>query len=114
MWLLCCRVVHINEPSGDAATNAYLLQYDSAHGTWQHECSGEGSKLVRRSLGWYRSHAEHPPRYLLQLAAYNPGLAGGQTVGSKELTYSQERDPAAVPWGGASLASALEAPVEPP
>ena len=44
-----CRLVHINEPTGDAATNAYLLQYDSAHGTWQHECSGEGSKLVRRT-----------------------------------------------------------------
>ena len=54
---------------GDANTNAYLLQYDSAHGTWGHECSGEGSKM---------------------------------TIGGKELTYSNSRDPAAVPWGGPS------------
>jgi glyceraldehyde 3-phosphate dehydrogenase len=59
------EVVHINEPAGDAATNAYLLQYDSAHGVWGRECSAD---------------------------------EGGLILGDKRVTFSAERDPAAINW----------------
>ena len=59
------EIVHINEPAADAATNAYLLQYDSAHGVWPHECSGEGKEML---------------------------------LGGRKVSYSQERDPAAIDW----------------
>ena len=42
---------------GDAGTNAYLLQYDSSHGTWPHEGTGEGGKMVRRSCSASRTAA---------------------------------------------------------
>ena len=29
--------VHINDPAGDAATHAHLLNFDSVHGRWTHE-----------------------------------------------------------------------------
>jgi glyceraldehyde 3-phosphate dehydrogenase len=31
------EVLHINDPAGDAATLAHLLNFDSVHGRWQHE-----------------------------------------------------------------------------
>lgn len=37
--------VHINEISGDARTSAHLLQFDSVHGTWPHECIEESGKI---------------------------------------------------------------------
>ncbi|QFU24621.1 ArsJ-associated glyceraldehyde-3-phosphate dehydrogenase [Shewanella eurypsychrophilus] len=33
--------VHINDPAGDAKTLAHLLTFDSIHGRWQHEATGE-------------------------------------------------------------------------
>ncbi|WP_299491348.1 ArsJ-associated glyceraldehyde-3-phosphate dehydrogenase [uncultured Shewanella sp.] len=32
--------VHINDPAGDAKTLAHLLNFDSIHGTWQHQAEG--------------------------------------------------------------------------
>ncbi|AHL75605.1 glyceraldehyde-3-phosphate dehydrogenase [Stutzerimonas stutzeri] len=38
--------VHINDPAGDAATHAHLLNFDSVHGRWQHEAGSEGDQVV--------------------------------------------------------------------
>ncbi|TDR45616.1 glyceraldehyde-3-phosphate dehydrogenase (NAD+) [Tahibacter aquaticus] len=38
--------VHINDPAGDPATLAHLLNFDSIHGRWVHEAQAEGSALV--------------------------------------------------------------------
>jgi len=38
--------VHLNEPNGDAATAAHLLEFDSVHGRWDRRISGEGVQLV--------------------------------------------------------------------
>jgi glyceraldehyde 3-phosphate dehydrogenase len=37
--------VRINDPAGDAATLAHLVNFDSVHGRWQHEASGAGEAL---------------------------------------------------------------------
>lgn len=38
--------VHINDPSGDAATFSHLLNFDSVHGRWRHESTSCGSSIV--------------------------------------------------------------------
>ncbi|SDU25613.1 ArsJ-associated glyceraldehyde-3-phosphate dehydrogenase [Halopseudomonas salegens] len=38
--------VQINDPAGDAATHAHLLNFDSVHGRWQHEARAEGNDIV--------------------------------------------------------------------
>lgn len=38
--------VHINDPSGDAATFSHLLNFDSVHGRWRHESTSSGSSIV--------------------------------------------------------------------
>lgn len=38
--------VHVNDPSGDAATFAHLLNFDSVHGRWTHEATAEDGDLV--------------------------------------------------------------------
>ncbi|HBB21805.1 MAG TPA: type I glyceraldehyde-3-phosphate dehydrogenase, partial [Pseudomonas sp.] len=38
--------VQINDPAGDAAAHAHLLNFDSVHGRWQHEASADGDCLV--------------------------------------------------------------------
>ncbi|WP_432697528.1 ArsJ-associated glyceraldehyde-3-phosphate dehydrogenase [Marinobacterium sp. YM272] len=38
--------VHINDPAGDAATLAHLLNFDSVHGRWNHEASTEGDRIL--------------------------------------------------------------------
>ncbi|MDA0426342.1 ArsJ-associated glyceraldehyde-3-phosphate dehydrogenase [Stutzerimonas frequens] len=38
--------VQINDPAGDAATYAHLLNFDSVHGRWQHEASADGDRLA--------------------------------------------------------------------
>lgn len=38
--------VHINEISGDAASAAHLLKFDSVHGIWGHESTTSGGHLV--------------------------------------------------------------------
>ncbi len=34
--------IQINDPGGDAATLAHLLNFDSVHGRWQHEAIARG------------------------------------------------------------------------
>lgn len=36
----------INDPAGDAATLAHLLNFDSVHGRWRHEATHDGDALV--------------------------------------------------------------------
>ena len=38
--------VRINDPGGDAATLAHLLNFDSVHGRWQHDASHDGDAIV--------------------------------------------------------------------
>jgi len=38
--------VQINDPAGDPATLAHLLNFDSVHGRWNHEATAEGDALV--------------------------------------------------------------------
>ncbi len=40
------ELVHVNEIGGDAACAAHLLYFDSVHGRWDRECSGEGNSLT--------------------------------------------------------------------
>jgi glyceraldehyde 3-phosphate dehydrogenase len=51
--------VHINEIACDAAGSAHLLQLDSVHGTWPHDCSGNGDELSvdGRAIGYSRTRA---------------------------------------------------------
>lgn len=37
--------VHINDPAGDAATLAHLVNFDSVHGRWREEAIAEGTTL---------------------------------------------------------------------
>lgn len=38
--------IRINDPAGDAATHAHLLNFDSVHGRWQHEARSADDCLV--------------------------------------------------------------------
>lgn len=38
--------VRINDPAGDAATHAHLLNFDSVHGRWQHEAAADDGCVV--------------------------------------------------------------------
>ncbi|MBU2099099.1 MAG: type I glyceraldehyde-3-phosphate dehydrogenase, partial [Gammaproteobacteria bacterium] len=38
--------VRINDPAGDAATHAHLLNFDSVHGRWHHNASAESDYVV--------------------------------------------------------------------
>jgi glyceraldehyde 3-phosphate dehydrogenase len=38
--------VQINDPAGDPATLAHLLNFDSVHGRWNHEAMAEGDALL--------------------------------------------------------------------
>lgn len=40
------QFTRINDPAGDAATLAHLLNFDSVHGRWGHEVVAEGDTLV--------------------------------------------------------------------
>jgi len=40
------EIVHINEVAGEADAAAHLLKFDSVHGTWDVEISGQGKSLV--------------------------------------------------------------------
>jgi glyceraldehyde 3-phosphate dehydrogenase len=40
------QFVHINDPAGDPATLAHLLNFDSVHGRWTHEASADGDALL--------------------------------------------------------------------
>jgi glyceraldehyde 3-phosphate dehydrogenase len=53
------EVAQVNEIATDAAGSAHLLKFDSLHGTWPVECSGEGDHMVvdGRSIGYSRNAA---------------------------------------------------------
>lgn len=38
--------VRVNDPAGDAATHAHLLNFDSVHGRWQHEAGSNDDCLL--------------------------------------------------------------------
>jgi len=40
------EIVQINDPAGDAATLAHLMNFDSVHGRWCHEAVAEGESMV--------------------------------------------------------------------
>ncbi len=40
------EIVHINEPNGDVATAAHLLNFDSVHGRWHTEVTSRDGQLV--------------------------------------------------------------------
>ncbi|KAA2285733.1 ArsJ-associated glyceraldehyde-3-phosphate dehydrogenase [Arenimonas fontis] len=40
------RFAHVNDPAGDAATLAHLLNFDSVHGRWAHQAAAEGDAIV--------------------------------------------------------------------
>jgi glyceraldehyde 3-phosphate dehydrogenase len=69
------ELVHVNDPAGDAAAAAHLLEFDSVHGRWSREIHAEANRF----------------------------RMAGQSVG-----YSQQKDPAAVPWAGAGVDLVLE------
>ena len=39
------RIIHINDPGGDAATLAHLLNFDSVHGRWHREAVADGDVI---------------------------------------------------------------------
>ncbi len=40
------RFVQINDPGGDAATLAHLLNFDSVHGRWAHDAGHDGDAII--------------------------------------------------------------------
>ena len=75
------ELVHVNDPAGDAHAAAHLLAFDSVHGRWQ------------------------------QAVETNTGLSGnsqGFVVGTTPVSYTQEKDPTAVPWRQAGVDMVLE------
>ncbi|HEX5662644.1 MAG TPA: glyceraldehyde 3-phosphate dehydrogenase NAD-binding domain-containing protein, partial [Xanthomonadaceae bacterium] len=40
------QFVQINDPAGDAAMLAHLLNFDSVHGRWEHEATTDGDALM--------------------------------------------------------------------
>lgn len=40
------KFVHINDPAGDAATLAHLVNFDSVHGRWSHEARAEAGYII--------------------------------------------------------------------
>ena len=51
--------VHVNDPAGDAASFAHLLNFDSVHGRWAHEARAEGEAIVieGKRIGFSRNKA---------------------------------------------------------
>ena len=50
--------VHVNEIAGDAGTAAHLLSFDSVHGRWSEQASGDGEAIaVNGTRLGYSSHA---------------------------------------------------------
>ena len=51
-------IVHINDPAGDAATLAHLLNFDSVHGRWQHRAQADNTAITigARQISSSRNH----------------------------------------------------------
>ena len=39
-------IVHVNDPAGDAASFAHLLQFDSVQGSWNQECEARHQYMI--------------------------------------------------------------------
>ncbi|MBQ4862753.1 ArsJ-associated glyceraldehyde-3-phosphate dehydrogenase [Pseudoalteromonas sp. MMG013] len=50
------EIVQINDPAGDAATLAHLMNFDSVHGRWEHEALAEQNDMM---IGKHRIHVTH-------------------------------------------------------
>ena len=50
------ELAHVNDPGGDAATAAHLLEFDSVHGRWDHDISASpaGFSVNGSMLSWSR------------------------------------------------------------
>ena len=50
------RIVHVNDPAGDAAAAAHLLSFDSVHGRWAPtvEAQGAGFAVAGTAVTWTR------------------------------------------------------------
>lgn len=72
------QLVHVNDMAGTAATAAHLLEFDSVHGRWQQQLSAS---------------VDDP---------------SGFKVADQRISYSQEKEPTAVPWQGAGVDLVLE------
>ena len=46
LWERPVDIVQVNDPAGDAAMLAHLLNYDSVHGKWSHRAVAEGAAIV--------------------------------------------------------------------
>jgi len=48
------ELVHVNDPAGDAATAAHLLEFDSVHGRWPQKLHAEadGFRVAGQSVGY--------------------------------------------------------------
>jgi len=81
------ELVHVNDPAGDAAAAAHLLQFDSVHGRWPVavSCPPEATS--------HQGPASQPDSFLVQ---------------QRRVGYSQEKDPTAVPWQQAGVELVLE------
>jgi glyceraldehyde 3-phosphate dehydrogenase len=53
------EIVHINDPAGDAATAAHLLEFDSVHGRWDRSLNAEASgfSVDGQAVGWSQERA---------------------------------------------------------
>jgi len=72
------QLVHVNDMAGTAATAAHLLEFDSVHGRWQQQLSAS---------------VDDP---------------SGFKVADQRISYSQEKEPTAVPWQRAGVDLVLE------
>ena len=72
------ELVHVNDPAGDAAGAAHLLEFDSVHGRWPHPVTAQGNSFVV-------ANATHKP-----------------------INYSKATAPSAVPWADSGVEIVLE------
>jgi glyceraldehyde 3-phosphate dehydrogenase len=72
-------VVHVNDPAGDAAAAAHLLEFDSVHGRWPQAVQADAD-----------------------------GEADSFRVADQPVSYSRHKDPTAVPWLDAGVDLVLE------
>ena len=75
------EIVQVNDPAGDAPTAAHLLAFDSVHGRWQEA---------------------------VQANTNSPDNSQGFLVGTTPVSYSQAKEPTAVPWRQAGVEMVLE------
>ena len=75
------ELVLINEHHGDAQTQAYLVEFDSVHGTWDRRCTGS-------DCGGF-----------VDIGA-KKGSKGESEGGARRVAFSGHTDPAAVDWKG--------------